>query len=110
MNIFVDVDHVVAKPESEAVDGPRDYSQSEPIPGNINHVNSLYEDGHRITYYTARGTETGKDWRETTHKQLQSWGCKFHELRMGKPAFDLLIDDKAYNVDRLGEVVNSLSQ
>ena len=34
---------------------------------------------------------------ESTHKQLRNWGVKFHELIMGKPSFDILIDDKAIN-------------
>ena len=27
------------------------------------------------------------------------WGCKFHELKMGKPNYDLFIDDKNINCD-----------
>ena len=27
-------------------------------------------------------------------EQLNKWGAKFHELKMGKPAYDLFIDDK----------------
>ncbi len=34
---------------------------------------------------------------EKTLKQLNNWGLKFHELIMGKPSYDILIDDKAYN-------------
>ena len=30
-----------------------------------------------------------------TFKQLKKWGVKFHVLKMGKPSFDLIIDDKA---------------
>ena len=30
-----------------------------------------------------------------TYDQLKSWGCKFHELQLGKPAADFYIDDKA---------------
>ena len=29
--------------------------------------------------------------------QLDIWGCKYHELIMGKPHADLFIDDKAMN-------------
>ena len=32
-----------------------------------------------------------------TYSQLSDWGVKFHKLIMGKPSFDLLIDDKAIN-------------
>ena len=30
-------------------------------------------------------------------KTIKKWGVKFNELRMGKPAYDLFIDDKALN-------------
>ena len=29
-----------------------------------------------------------------TESQLNSWGCKYHELIMGKPSGDVYIDDK----------------
>lgn len=109
MKVYVDVDRVVAEPPGDAGEGPYDYTKVSPIEENINNVNELYNSGHHITYYTARGTETGEDWRETTLQQLRSWGCKFHSLRMGKPAFDVLIDDKAYNVDRIQEITESLT-
>ena len=31
----------------------------------------------------------------STYKQLISWNLKFNELIMGKPSFDILIDDKS---------------
>ena len=31
-----------------------------------------------------------------TYKQLISWGLKFHELRLGKPSFDVFVDDKNF--------------
>ena len=36
---------------------------------------------------------------EQTFKQLKSWGVLFHELLMGKPSYDILIDDKSFNYD-----------
>jgi hypothetical protein len=32
---------------------------------------------------------------KTTFKQLKKWGLKFHELKMGKTSYDLIIDDKS---------------
>ena len=57
----------------------------------------MKHDGHVIVYWTARGSVTGIDWRDITESQLKDWGVKYHELRFGKPSFDLLIDDKALN-------------
>ena len=63
----------------------------------LNKINNLYEEGDTIIYWTARGTETGLDWREVTENQLKEWGAKYHDLKFGKPAYDLFIDDK--NID-----------
>ena len=32
-------------------------------------------------------------------KQFKEWGVKFHELKLGKPVYDLFIDDKNINSD-----------
>jgi hypothetical protein len=32
-----------------------------------------------------------------TSEQLRKWGCKYHELILGKPAGDIYIDDKGIN-------------
>ena len=77
-----------------------DYPNAKPIAKNIAKVNDMYNSGHQITMWTARGTVTGIDWYQLTLTQLQSWGVKFHNLKMGKPAFDLFIDDKVLNTRR----------
>lgn len=68
-------------------------------------INQLYDEGNYIIYLTARGMGRFKNSRmmahkefyDLTYKQLESWGCKFHELHMGKPAGDIYIDDKGLN-------------
>lgn len=30
-----------------------------------------------------------------TDRQLRLWGCKFHQLILGKPSYDVIVDDKA---------------
>jgi hypothetical protein len=60
-------------------------------------ANDLYRNGHTIIYWTARGTVTGINWYDLTKKQLDESGVLYHELKMGKPAYDLLIDDKSVN-------------
>ena len=30
-----------------------------------------------------------------TLKQIKSWGLKFHKLILGKPSYDIIIDDKS---------------
>ena len=93
--IYVDLDDTLCYYE-ENVD-KTNYFLAKPKLDKINLVNSYYELGAVITIYTARGTKTGIDWRNITEKQLLEWGVKFHSLLFGKPAFDILIDDKVLN-------------
>ena len=75
-----------------------EYERAEPYPEIIAQVNGLYDVGHQIILYTARGSTTGIDWRELTEAQLRSWGVKYHELFLGKPHADVYVDDKAINL------------
>ena len=50
-----------------------------------------------IGRWTARGTTTGVDWRAITEDQFTRWGVKYHDLKFGKPYYDLFIDDKNMN-------------
>jgi len=95
MKIYVDIDETICY-----YNGERNYPDALPIKNRIEKINRLYSEGNTITYYTARGAVTNIDWYEVTHNQLESWGCKYHHLSVGeKPAYDLLICDKAINSD-----------
>ena len=82
-----------------------DYDKSKPYKNAIKKINRLYSEGNRIIVFTARymgrtknNTEKAKQpGYEKTFQQLKSWGLHFHELFMGKPSYDILIDDKAFN-------------
>lgn len=94
MIIYIDIDETICEtPES------RDYSLASPIEQNIEKANKLYDEGNTIIYWTARGTVSGIDWRQTTFDQLTEWGVKFHDLKLGKPYYDLFIDDKNMNTE-----------
>jgi hypothetical protein len=88
--IWIDIDNTICTQEA-------DYSKAIPFPERIEKYNALYDLGHNITYWTARGMVSGIDWGELTEKQLKKWGVKYHFLKMGKPAYDLLICDKTEN-------------
>jgi hydroxymethylpyrimidine pyrophosphatase-like HAD family hydrolase len=75
-----------------------DYTSANPIFENIDKFNYLYEKGHQIHYWTARGALSGKNWDAFTVKQLKSWNVKYNTINMGKPHYDVWIDDKAINV------------
>ena len=51
----------------------------------------------KITYYNTQEELSNKCFFTLTFNKLKKYNVKFHELRMGKPAYDLLIDDKALN-------------
>jgi hypothetical protein len=74
------------------------YTKAKPFPERIAQVNALYETGHRIVVYTARGSKTRIDWEKLTRKQLAAWQVKYHQLYMGKPYADIYIDDKCVHV------------
>tara|TARA_B110000438_G_scaffold298052_1_gene345507 strand:- start:4797 stop:5114 length:318 start_codon:yes stop_codon:yes gene_type:complete len=94
MKIFVDIDETICLNTPE-----RDYSKAKPIKKNILKINKLYDDGHNITYWSARGSGTGLDWNKITKKQFKKWKVKYHNLSLGqKPIYDLLIDDKVLNI------------
>ena len=50
-----------------------DYPNSKPQWDVIEKCNALYEAGHEIHYWTARGAVSGKNWDDFTVNQLESW-------------------------------------
>jgi len=86
-----DIDGTICKTEG------LDYKDSVPMMHRIEKVNELYDKGHTIILLTGRGTETGIDWRDLTSRQMDEWGVKYHDLHLGKPSYDVHIDDKSYN-------------
>ena len=80
-----------------------DYEKAVPVAETIDLVNSLYERGHEIVVHTSRfmGRCNGNavaaynQGFAFTERQLRSWGIHYHLLVMGKPAADLVVDDRA---------------
>ena len=80
-----------------------DYDKSKPNKKIISLINNLYKDGYTIKIFTARymGKFKGNSKKATkygykkTFTQLKKWELNFHELILGKPSYDLFIDDKA---------------
>jgi len=99
MNYFIDIDGTICKTDTSCKDTLVRYQHSTPIQERIAKVNELYEKGNTITYWTARGSESKLDLYELTKQQLSDWNCKYHKLLMGKPSYDIYIDDKSQNVD-----------
>jgi len=104
---LVDIDETIA-----FYPGKRQYDLAEPNHDNIAKINDLYDKGWKIIYWTARGGSekskaSGRCYYDFTWKQLESWGCKFHDLSTGskgnyiKPPSDLVIDDKAKRIEEI---------
>lgn len=86
MQIIVDLDGTICTEE-------KTYSRAlaKPLPGAVEKVNQLYEQGHTIIIYSARSWmeyEMTVDW-------LEKNGIKFSQLILGKPIGDVWIDDRA---------------
>lgn len=92
MVYYIDIDDTIC---TLAI--PMDYATAIVIPEAVKKINALYDAGHEINFWTARGTVTGKDWRILTQSQLEAWGIKYHNLFFGKPSYDYFIDDKNIN-------------
>ena len=100
--IYVDIDGTICTQQNtpDFADHPIDYSDVKPIPERIKQINELYDKGHTIVYWTARGCKSGMDHTELTKDQLLRWGAKYHDLQVGtKPHFDMYICDKSYNAE-----------
>ena len=92
MIYYIDIDETICNTPSS-----REYDKSIPIKKAIDKVNKIYDEGHTVIFWTARGTGSGIDWRDVTESQLKTWGVRYHELKLGKPIYDIFIDDKNMN-------------
>jgi hypothetical protein len=91
MIIYVDIDETILMTQN------MDYENSQPMYDRIEKINKLYDEGNTIIYWTARGTGSGKDWFDVTKKQFERFKVKYHDLKFGKPIYDLFVDDKNIN-------------
>jgi hypothetical protein len=88
----------------KAQDGYPDYNKAQPFVDRVDEINKLYEQNNTIIVETARGSVSGQNWFDTTEKQLEKWGLKYHELRTGvKFNADIYVDDKGINASSFFE-------
>jgi dTDP-glucose 4,6-dehydratase len=95
MLIYVDIDNTIC------VTRGTDYPNSQPRYDQIAKINKLYDQGNEIIYWTARGSVSGMDWTLLTKQQLTQWGAKHHDVKLGKPHYDLFICDKSKRIEEL---------
>lgn len=106
----VDLDDTLCvRPKEVEALGLNKYQYCIPIKSNIEKINSLYDAGHHIIIYTARGMSHFKgnphlvysNLYELTKTQLEKWNIKYHQLVMGKLHYDMLIDDKCMRIEEI---------
>ena len=99
------------------------YDEAVPFEDRIKKINFLYNQGNKIIYFTARGMgrfdgdvqRVNETFYEFTKQQLDSWGCQYDQIFLGKPSYDYFIDDKAfgdkdffdmfYTITKEGEII-----
>ena len=97
-----DIDNVICSTSKS------NYAKSKPRKAVIKLINDLYEDGHIIKIFTSRfmgrnkenAIQAKKQGYLYTYKQLKKWNLKFNKLIMGKPSFDILVDDKSLGFNK----------
>ena len=101
MTVCFDIDGVLC----DQVEG--NYLAAQPRQAMIDLVNRLYDRDYRIILHTSRfmgrakndPVEAERIGREFTVQQLAGWGVRYHELWMGKPRYDYVIDDRSVFYD-----------
>jgi hypothetical protein len=93
-----DLDNVIC-----STDKNNNYKLSKPNQKVIEFINQLHAKGHLIKIFTARFMGRNNDnvkkaysqGYKFTSNQLKSWGLKYDSLQMGKPSYDIFVDDKS---------------
>ena len=78
-NYLIDIDGTIC--DDIPNEQPERMATAKLYPEALEVLNSWYEDGHIITFFTSRIEEH----RAVTEKWLESYGFKYHGLLMGKP-------------------------
>jgi hypothetical protein len=101
MRLVIDLDGVICEEQPTF-----ERAMAKPKPGAVEAINRLYDKGHNITVYTARG------WREypMTKWWLETWGIKHHLLLCGKPVYDYWIDDRAMEFENWETICLNLGE
>ncbi len=89
----IDIDGTICKEVGEVIG-------REPYMDRIAKINKLYDEGHTIVFFTARGLASGRGeqhYRPITEQQLKEWGVKYHELCFKGHNGDYFIDDRGIN-------------
>jgi len=100
MRICIDLDGVICELKREE----QSYEELKPLPGAVEKIRKLKENGHYIIIYTSRRMKThngnlGKvvaDIGLITLEWLKKYNIPYDELYFGKPWADVYIDDNSF--------------
>ena len=109
MKICIDLDDTICVPNHGESDSQRKYGDARPRKSVINKMHEWKRAGWHITIFTARRmlTHNGdveavkKDIGDLTTQWLVKYNVPYDELIFGKPYYDVIVDDKALNVEDL---------
>lgn len=84
------------------------YKRAIPIKKNIKVVNLLYKKGYVIKIFTSRFMGRSKEnsslakkkGYQLTFNQLKKWDVNYHKLILGKPSYDIFVDDKNLSYEK----------
>lgn len=98
ITLCFDMDGVICK------NNGGDYENAPPIEYSITNINRLYDLGYKIIIFTARFGQRfpGRQYQlgyEISINWLRKNNVKFHEFHMGKPHYDMMVDDKGVRVE-----------
>lgn len=78
-NYLIDIDGTIT--DDVPNENPEDMKTCLPYEGSVDMINSWYDEGHIVTFFTSRTEEL----REITEEWLNKHNYKYHGLLMGKP-------------------------
>lgn len=114
LRISIDLDGTICTNKQ----GDETYADVVPLPGAVEALRKLKEDGHYIIIHTARHMRTceaniglvlarqGKilfDW-------LSKWDIPYDEILFGKPHADVFIDDKGLQFHNWNQAISELKE
>jgi capsule biosynthesis phosphatase len=97
--LIFDIDNTITKTTG------KDYKNARPKKKIVSLINSLKKNGHYIKIYTGRymgrhnnnANLVKKKYYNSVEKQLRKWNLEYDELLLGKPSYDIFVDDKCIN-------------
>lgn len=100
-----DIDGVICKKLRKS---EKNYTKAVPIQKSINVINQIFDRGNKVIIFTARYMGRNNDNSRLaikegflkTKKQLDAWGLKYDKLILGKPSYDIIVDDKTLEFNK----------